>query len=264
MVFLEIYEEICKRIWQAYKLYCGTAFVSRSGFELVGLTKATDDAESKAEKFVRRGESSLEHQAKVAWLCSVFSSNFPGFFGKRQFNESRIISSDWILMTTGLSHDIGEVVLGDIPDDGNPLHDTKDAKESEVFQKMLQGYDDDDRVALLAAFTEFQDKSTHAGKALFTLDKLDAVLTLILMEMYGRFGSIASKPAPTDSDIHFWHETGTPSATDCWCAHMKSLIRDFPDAIVWPVDALLTVAIRDARGKNFSWWGRDIPNWQPK
>lgn len=135
MIFLSSREEAYKRIWDGYRLYAGTAYVSRKGFELVGLTKDTEMPLPVAETFVRRGESAMEHQAKTAWLAMAFNDNFPLFFS----DMDSAYSLAYLMMTVGLCHDVGEVAIGDIPDDGNPLHDKKDAAEREVFKKTNGG-----------------------------------------------------------------------------------------------------------------------------
>lgn len=243
-------------------MYSGTAFVRRKGFELVGLSELNDGEVDIPQTFAIRGESLLEHQAKTAWLASVFVSNFPRFFGDRRLASSAALPNFWHLITTALCHDVGELKIGDIPDDGNPLHGTKDAEERKVFNELIQVYEVDDRVTLRQAFREFQDKTTFAGQGLYALDKFEAVATLLNMERHKAYGSILHKASPTESDCYYMTQTGAASATDCWAAHMCSVIRDFPKIIRDPIMTLLDIAVRDVRGGPFEWFGKDILPWQ--
>lgn len=246
--------ETCKAIWQAYKMYAETARVQRSGFVLTGVADTPIYPDEVTAAFKARGESGLEHQAKVAWLTATFASNFPFYFG-----IDRQPANFWSLVTVALCHDVGETVIGDIPDDGRPEHDAKDADELEAFRALAMAFGPYDHCACAAMFEHFQKRDSISGKALYALDKLDAVLTLIFLESYGCYGSIFAKPSPTDLDRYFMTVTGTDNVADCWAAHFCMQIRDFPKIITKPVLTLLETAFRDVRGEIPAWWGKDIP-----
>lgn len=217
----------------------------------MGAANITNDALDLNSTFMRRSDSALEHQAKTAWLASVFLSNFPEFFGKNITCETS--PEVWVYLTTALCHDVGESKIGDIPDDGNPLHDTKDAAELEMFQEFIYAYSFFDRGRLLRMFRTFQEKDSHPGKALFVLDKTDAVLTHMVLEKCGIYGNINAKDNPTERDLRFAEITGSDLAADIWGAQMLSQFEGFPQEITYPVYELLNVAARDVRGKNFPW-----------
>lgn len=251
-----------KRIWEAYQLYAKTATVRRKGFELCGMTFPTaNETLDFGESFAVRGESDLEHQAKVAWLLLAFTGgeNF-----LRDYFLSAILNRDgiglWSLFAVALCHDIGEVETGDIPDDGNALHETKDETERRVFEEMSEIYSPEyfRREIARATFRCFQEKENNFGMLLFTLDKLEAVLMQLLCEKYGCLGKTTAKPYATELDNYYMRETGSESSADCWAAHMCSLIRDFPEWIKEPVSGLLDAAVRDVRGEPFAWWNKDI------
>lgn len=241
--------EKCKKIWSAYKIYAGAAFVSRRGYELTGMAAKMDFAK-KSDHFNWRGESGLEHQAKATWLATVFLANFPKYFGEGVSGQA--------LMTVLLCHDVGETVVGDIPDDGNALHGTKDAKELEVFEEMAAVYDFE-KDMIVNLFKQFQTNQVRIGQAIYAIDKLEAVLTQIFLEKYGLVGYIDKKPDATDLDRHFMEVTGVNLASDCWAAHLKHQIYEFPDLIKDPVYTLIRVAVEDVRSENFGWWDSYIP-----
>lgn len=248
---MEEYLYSCQRIWEGYKVYASCASVIRKGFELMGAAVVTDDALDLKSTFMRRSESILEHQAKVTWLASAFISNFPFFFGdKVAYN---IPLEAWPLMIVALCHDVGESEMGDIPDDGNPLHDTKDDAELEVFKRFVSAYSFLERKDLVETFKAFQRKDLQPAQALFALDKLEAVLTHMVLESCGIYGSVKAKENPTERDSQFAKLTGSELAADIWGAQMKTRFEGFPPSITEPVYMLLQVAARDVRGKEFEW-----------
>ena len=242
-------KEACERIWEGYKLYVSTAFVMRKGVELVGLTNETEVPLPVAETFERRGESGMEHQAKMAWLCMAFVENFPDFFAESMTKDEL----SYMLLAVSLCHDVGEVATGDIPDDGNALHGTKNEAEREVFRRLM-GSCSRNGERMLEIFRQFQDKDTFLGQAVHALDKLETVLNLLFLEQFEHYGVMNKKPFVTESDRHFIHVTHTVCTTDCWAAHTKALIQDYPNEITEPVFGLLEVAVRDVRGEMFEWW----------
>lgn len=130
-------DDVYVRIWRGYKTIAKTAYVLRSGFSLIGLTNPLDQSESVSGMFRRRNESILEHSAKVVYLAIAMMSHFPGFFGSNKLEFEDYPSELWATITVALLHDVGEIATGDIPDDGNPLHDTKDEIEREFFNGQM-------------------------------------------------------------------------------------------------------------------------------
>lgn len=248
---------IYQHIWQGYKTISQASCVLRSGFPLVGLVDGAEDSGSVASTFRRRNESILEHSAKVAYLASAFVSHFPNFFGADYLLCEDYPSEIWAAITTALLHDIGEVATGDIPDDGNPLHDAKDIIEKEFFDsQMAPAFSLDDFLTVKQTYASFQDRDTTMGQALYCLDKIEAILTLLWLEQYEEYGIITAKPLPTEQDRGFMFLTGTPCATDCWAAHTKVLFRKMSPQVVHHVYALLRIAVEDVRGEWFEWWDK--------
>ena len=250
------YKNACRKIWRGYLTYAKGASVIRRGFETTGASVVANDSLHFNNTFFRRGESILEHQAKTAWLASAFMSNFPDYFGTETTHGYSI--DDWIIIVTALCHDVGETDIGDIPDDGNPLHDTKDEAELIAFADFVKAYSYVDQGRLFKLFGVFQEKESNAACALYAIDKTEAVLTNLVLEKYGIKGSIANKENPTSRDLFFAKAIGSELAADVWGAQMSARIKSYPPNIARPVFTLLNTAARDVRGEEFS-WAQDIP-----
>jgi len=244
-------------IWKAYQLFATTSAVRRKGIELVGMTAPTPDGVPEPQDALYlRGESDLEHQAKVAWLVAAFVGCYGNnFFQLYEPNSSIEL---WSVMMTALCHDVGEVAMGDVPDDGSEEHNAKLEKERAVFGDMLRFLPADYSIPLQLDYWFFQDLDGHNGRAIYALDKLEAILTLLYYEKHGCTGRISSKLEPTEADKYYMRVTRSDTAADCWAAHMCAHIRKFPESIKCPVLALLDTAVLDVRGVPFSWRKRDI------
>lgn len=259
---MDLYRQSAEKIWGFYEFYANTAYVSRAGVELYGLAEPNPydrkDDDYVAKSFYRRGESALEHQAKTALLCNLFASNFPNFFGPI-FCSAYDNHYIWSLVSVSLVHDVGEVVIGDIPDDGSVEHDMKDESELKIFRgKVLAGFSESDANILIKRFQDFQNRRGSFGKAVYALDKLEAILNLIHLEKKGLIGDSEMKDNRTASDCLCAKITGTTSATDCWTARLKAQLDEYSEVIRNPVYAVLGVAIRSARGEMFNWWHKDL------
>lgn len=246
-----MYQEKCKKIWEGYRLYSATAYVIRKGFELVGLSEV-GEIENVKNTFLKRGESVLEHQAKTAWLCGVFASNFVDFFDGNDMS----LADFWYLTTVLLCHDVGEVAIGDIPDDGGAARIDKDVTELKVLLGFTEAYDNVDSCILLDIFRSFQVKDTKYGEALYALDKLEAVMTLLLLERNGHTSVNLEKKYLTEADRYYMELTGTNCAADCWAAHLVVNTKGFSDVVTRPVLTLLETAMIDVRGGLPEWYCR--------
>ena len=211
-----------------------------------------------AEAFFCRGESDLEHQAKVGWLTLAFLNNFPGFFGELT-NKSGFQPEIWSIITVALCHDVGEVEIGDIPDDGRPEHDLKNDTELRVFKTLMRrAFCSYNASEAIAVFERFQQKHPLTGAALFMLDKLEAVLTLLFLEKHGAVGNLENKVNLTAQDKYFMRAAESNNPADVWAIHFKLVVQGFPKSLSEPVLKILAAAFVDVRGKLPEWWNKEV------
>jgi len=255
--------EVCKRIWDGYVLYVKSAAVTRRGVEALGLADSLGGSGKEVvEAFFYRGESDLEHQAKVGWLTLAFLNNFPGFFGELP-NRSGFQPEVWSLLTVALCHDIGEVGIGDIPDDGRPEHDLKNDTEFKVFKILMRAFCSYNAGESIAVFERFQQKRPSTGAALFMLDKLEAVLTLLFLEKHGAVGNLENKASLTAQDKYFMKAAESNNPADVWAIHFKLVAQGgFSKNLSEPVLKMMETAFVDVRGELPKWWDKEVPPYE--
>ena len=256
-------EADARRIWEAYKMFSGTSYIVRTGFQCFGLTQdySVEWLDGIANKFYERGQSSLEHQGNVTLLCNLFSSNFPGFFGQNTLTAQEF-QHIWALSMVSLFHDVGEIKVGDLPDDGRRAHAVKQAEEYKAFLKFVEtGFSPDDARDIIDGYKAFSDHNSYMYNALYALDKADAVLTLIFLEKNGVIGNMKHKVDYTRLDKKTMEVTGTSNPVDCLALHLKMIFENLnlPDGITEPIYAVLRVAILDTRNEFFNWWNVKTP-----
>lgn len=259
------FEESARDIWEAYKIVFSSSFVVRKGFQCFGMTQNYDVGwlKKKADIFFQRGQSALEHGANVSFLCDTFSSHYPGFFDQT-YQGAQNFSMIWPVTTVALLHDTPEAKIGDICDDGRPEHATKAEKEIELFNQFADlAFSEKDTKEIKDGFLDFQEKTSYNYKALFSLDKFDPILTLIILEGKECKGNMKRKNGgPTSLDKETMRVTDTTNPVDCLTLHLKMIFEyyDIPESITGPIYAVLRVAIMEVRGSFFDWWDRPTPD----
>lgn len=236
MVFPE-FDEFDK-IWISYRMFKREAEVVRSGYYLCGIYPEPTEESAK-----RRSESDLEHSAGLAHLVSDMAVWCPGLF-----------PNPFLATKVAMAHDIGEIYIGDIADDGNRDHDVKDAEELEVFLEYVLNQPENIQDEILSYYEEFQTRSTPRGIVMYIADKLEAVLQLLNYEFQGKYGDVRLKEPPSERDLKFAEIIGTSNSTDVWAYHFKTLIDDYPSEMTLPFICVLDSAVNDVRGEWFPWW----------
>lgn len=238
MVKFQDFDEF-DRIWMSYRMIKQEANIARAGYYLCQVYP-----EPTEEDFFTRFESDLEHSCGMTRLVSDMAEWFPELFPD---TESAIRLAQ--------THDVGEIYIGDIADDGSPAHAQKEDAEQVTFLEWLYTQPKHVWEDTFQYYLEFQDKSTPRGQALYAADKLEAILQLLNYEMHGLYGDVRLKNPPSERDLKFGAKIGTYNATDVWACHFKNIVVDrFDPEITLPFVCVLDSAVTDARGEWFPWW----------
>lgn len=260
MVFAEFDEY--DKIWMSYMMQRRQALKPRSGICLAHLCTTPggviDRRFWKIDKkrlkqlpwskrellaMLERPETVLEHSACLVRLISDLASWFPDYIPEPE--KTKKLAG---------AHDIGEIYIGDIADDGSPEHAKKEDQEQATFLEWLYTQPEAEWEDLYQYYLEFQDHSTLRGQILYLADKMEAVLGLLLYESYGLYGDVTKKRPPSEQDLEFAKIIGTTNATDVWAYHFKTMVDQHPSEVSLPLLGVLDSAVRYVRGEWFPWW----------
>lgn len=228
-------------VWQKYLYLKRESLVIRSGFGLYGVY-AYDPKQPFATD---RSESDLEHTAGMTALTSLVAMYYPELI--------RPSEMPLFLMAAQL-HEIGEVELGDLPDDGTRDEKHKCRVEQKVMDRYLKDLPEPYNTELALFFLEFQHRSTRRGRILYCLDKLEAVFQGLIYEKEGRGGDWHAKERICNfsaQDRQNMAETGSSQLVDIWAVHFMDQIADIPEAPNFL--EILGAAVCDIRGEWFPW-----------
>ncbi len=197
-------------LWRNYEKFTDLTYVMRGGFIVSKMYRKPTE-----EELHFRPESVAEHSARVANLLSEIMLYCPEAFSS--YDKLAV-------MKVILDHDIGEIITGDIPDDGSPAHDAKAQTELDAIREFYAGIPESAESLLLTYHQQFEDANTFLGQMLRMVDKVDAIGRLILYEKMGIYGNIYDKEPPSAMDVKFAEEIGTGNCTDVWARHLQWLM----------------------------------------
>lgn len=239
-----------ERMWHFYKRAHITNPVRR-GFEVYGVTKTP---EQRFDSPLRK-ESVDEHQYDTVTIAKLMLGFYPDLLPadmhERCFNLLHF-------------HDIGERIIGDIPDDTLD-HTEKDEHELSAFVDetfVLPGQMKD---RLRHDFIGLQGPRDHVWSAeeqkLYQFskcaDKVSALLRMLIYEMNGAPGSIFYKRASvgsTELDEHYMRITNDPTFLGVLIPHFFDQYHEYYSFRYWY--ELVRVAVIDVRGTWVDWLER--------
>lgn len=239
-----------KKLWKNFETMTDLTYVMRKGYEVCGVyVRDKEDAKEihVSPDLLLRQESTAEHSARVANLLSEVMVWYPMYFSG---------VDTFLAMKTALNHDVGEVKVGDVCDDGNRAHDLKADAEWRAVKDFYENLPTKIRDTMLDYHRQFEDCSTLLGQMIKMVDKLDAIGRLILYEKRGLYGDVYYKSPPSEQDIKFAEDVGTGNCTDVWARHMQNLFDkyDFRSQVVGVAKDFLTVGLQSIGKPFFSWW----------
>ena len=231
------YRDAGKIIWSKYfYLKKGFGTVIRSGFGLYGIYKLPETFYDEG-----RSESDAEHTLGTLILLRLISEFQPEVLEKLNYREL----NDVLLL-----HEIGEIELGDIPDDGSRNEDFKNQTEYRVAESFVKVFGN--RRRIMHIFKNFQKRARRTGELLYMIDKAEAILQGLIYEKQGRGGHLFKKPAEvTERDRLSYEATGRDDLVDIWAYGFVKRSRKF--RFYEQIFSIIEEAVIDVRGKSFDW-----------
>lgn len=178
------------------------------------LSKEEKDKIIKRKMILRQPESVGDHSGRTANFMSEVLFAYPKLFEGY---------SGQAIMKVALDHDVGEVVVHDVADDGSKAHELKAEAEQKAVREYYSHVDDSMSALLMDYHRQFENISTFLGQMIKMADKVDAIARLIMFERYDIYGSIYDKKQPSKQDLKFAKEIGTGNCTDVWARHLYGL-----------------------------------------
>lgn len=233
--------EKCQLIWQGYRMMWQQTRVIRSGLGLYGVYDYDPDRAVTAV----RPQSDAEHVYSLGNLMTLMAIHFPEYVPPDQ--------AFMYLMAVRI-HELGENVIGDVPDDGRCDAVWKNAQELKVITEFENSFLAGKNTGCAVFFREFQQRSTPRGRKLYACDKLDAILTGLIYEAENCGGDIRNKSGRmdlSDQDKRNMQRTGSTTLVDIWSAHFLDATEGMPEAELPCL--VLRAAVKDVRGAWFPW-----------
>jgi len=197
-------------LYEAYATFMSLANVRRMGFAKCGSNgrplRRKGLNEITEPFFKMREQSDAEHTFGTMVLAFLLPIFYPDTFTKED---------TLAYIATMLHHELGEVVCGDIPEDGTRINASQDKQELSFLKKFLSEYYPREAAEEnLTLYRGFLDKNTEIGRNAFLIDKTDAVLYNLFLEQSGRPGSIKWRTE------HFGCKTAEGVIGDSECAEI--------------------------------------------
>lgn len=231
----------CQLIWQGYRVMWQQTRVIRSGPGLYGVY----DYDPNQIITAVRPQSDAEHVYGLSNLVMLIAIHFPEYIPSDQAFE-------YIMAVK--THELGENVIGDVPDDGKCDAAWKNAQELKVVTEFENSFLAGKNTGCAVFFKEFQQRSTPRGRKLYACDKLEAILTGLMYEAAGCGGDIRNKSSRielSDQDKRNMQRTGSTALVDIWSAHFLDATQGMLEAELPRL--ILRAAVEDVRKAWFPW-----------
>lgn len=248
-------------IWKQYETFKSRqSQVIRSGYAICDIYDKQLLQMSDQELIRTRGESDLEHAAGMAIITNAFMQWFPNLLSQDPEKRYRILF-------TCLTHDAGEISIGDIPNDGRLNDDEinqKHIKELAFMQEMSNLMPPTHAETFLQDYVAFSNRDGPEGYFIHLIDKLEALLQHAFYEKVGIKG-ISGDESPRD--IAQKAITGSNHPLDNWTVDFIAEYEKLDSRPAHPNDetlrldedvfrhcfGILCTAAIDARGYAFNW-----------
>lgn len=238
-----------QKIWRGYSQFKSLAYVVRTGFGYSGVYSIYPNELKPGKNRKPLPESDLEHVAGMMKLIRLISWYFPDIIPKEQLDD---------FLFGAEIHEMGELLTGDIMDDGARNENDKNFIEMVEIREYLRNYAPEEEYSRgLKLFKEMQEKKTDFGLTLYFIDKLEANLQAIYYELLGRPGRLSYKEKNygplSDRDKRQRNFTGSDKITDNWAYGLIEKMEKAHFKYAKEFYEIMSAAIQETRKAPFSW-----------
>ena len=213
------FDEKCDRVWEKYKFMMEQRNVTRMGFVKLGFYNRYVPPRLDADEPMNDAEHVFECVNLLFLVRSFFSEEIRQALG---YTPNWVYCYEQLLI-----HELGEVLIGDLTDDGTCDAGKKDADEREVLRQFLDDFPNEPKKMLGASFDEFQ-KNRGIGRC---IDKAVFVLDHGAFRANGIDGEMTKKEGTfglSEQDIFYRRAVGTDRSVDSIYAHFLDQTKHLP------------------------------------
>lgn len=232
--------------WNMFKAFAELIYVKRGGLPRF---KNFENYDTSNPFFDERPQSDLEHCANGAFLVMLLKI----FYGEElELDDSEYSNVNFAVLT----HELGEALHGDIPDDGTRDNQKVDKEEQDYTVDLLwKNLPADIRVKYIAIRVGFDERQDHCGQVSICVDKLEA----ILFNLFDEYSTLNSGKIPeyhkknmTEKDLESIKITGSNHPADMWfCGFIASPARNYP--FFGTIVEIIQSAAYAVRGEIMGW-----------
>ena len=160
-------------------------------------------------------------------------------------------------LKVALNHDIGELVVGDVVDDGRKEHDDKKDPEWGAVQNHYFSQPEQTYLSLKSIHRGFENADTFLGQTIKLADKLDFIAELIKLNSDGFITT--NRKHFTKGDLALCREIHCYDLIDGCSNHLRHLMHehDYDQKLFQIAVQFLTCGLKTIGRPFFEWWKPD-------
>lgn len=230
-------------LWNNWSKYDDLNNVYRQGFLVARIYGFGKEATSTLEKY--HAETTLVHSGRTAMVFSDMMDLWPDYFKD---------VDKYSALKVALNHDVGELLVGDVVDDGREEHSHKKGPEWEAMQNHYFNLPEQSYLKSKEIHREFENANTFLGQSIKLVDKLDFIAELIKLNSDGYITT--NRKYFTKGDLALCEEIGYYDLIDGCANHLRHLMHDyrFDQRLVQIAVQFLTCGLRTIDRPFFKWW----------
>lgn len=233
-------------LWDNWNKYDDLDNVFRQGFLVARVYGFGEDAMSVIKRY--HAETTLVHSGRSAMLFSDMMDLWPEYFKE---------VDKYLALKVALNHDIGELAVGDVVDDGRKEHDDKKDPEWEAVQEHYFSLPEEVYLGCKGIHREFENTNTFLGQSIKLADKLDFIAELIKLNSRGY--TTTDRRHFTAGDYALCREIRCYDLIDGCANHLRHLMHKyaFSQKLIQIAVQFLACGLRTIDRPFFEWWQPD-------
>lgn len=234
-------------LWDNWNKYDNLNNVYREGFLKIRAYGYGKEAVHKIDRY--NADSTLTHSGRSAMLFSDIMDLWPNYFKN---------VDKYIALKTMQAHDVGELVVGDVCDDGRVEHEDKKGPEWEAVVEHYSCFPEETYLKCKIIYRDFEECNTFLGQSMKLADKLDFIAKLIKMESQGY--NLNNSEHYSKNDWQLAGEIDRYEFIDVVANHLRHLMvdRHFDSKLVKVAEGFITCGLKTVNRPFFGWWHKPM------